>query len=216
MNFIADIRKAVLYNEMIFHLEGYFLDNRSIALSNKASLYLNHHEMIQDLREQFEQDYYRIFQYIESIFKNYFIQKLEGDWEFDFKKDRTYHQIYKSHWKRKELNIHFELNLSHNSLINHSLSIMLDIEGTKWEAFKNGYDKKLKEQLNDLFSNHQILYRKGKRGQTFAYKNYHFLTPHHLEDEEIIHQHLIEMIEEFIGMVGPVDQAIERFYHNSC
>ena len=41
--------------------------------------------------------------------KNYFSNDLEGEWGFDFNKNRGFHQIYKPHWKAKVLNIHFEL-----------------------------------------------------------------------------------------------------------
>lgn len=48
VDYIRDIRKAVLYHEMIFHLEEYFMDDKKIALSNKALLYIEHEKMIED------------------------------------------------------------------------------------------------------------------------------------------------------------------------
>ena len=214
VNFIADIRKAVLYNEMIFHLEGYFLDDKKIALSNKATLYIEHEEMIQDLKTQFERDYEKVFQHIESVIKNYFSNNLEGQWDFDFSKKRGFHQIYKPHWKAKGLNIHFELNLKSKSLINHEISLLLDIEGTKKRDFTEAHDKRLKDKLEYVMSENGILYRKGKRADTFAIKTYYFLTPENLKDEEVFNNHLVEMIEDFVEFIDVIDQKIAHFRNN--
>lgn len=214
VNFTQDIRKAVLFHEMIFHLEGYFLDDKKIALSNKTSLYLEHQEMIQDLRNQFDKDYDKVFQYIESVIKNYFSHHFTGDWDFDFRKRRSYHQIYKPHWKTKELDIHFELLLNRDSLIDDKISFLLDIEGSQKADFKAAHEKRLKEQLKSAMNEHNILYRQGKRADTFAIKSYHFLNPECLKDEAIFNTHLTNMIEEFIGFTDAIDQEI-NFFHNN-
>lgn len=215
VNFIADIRIAVLYNEMIFHLEGYFLNDKKIALSNKATLYIEHEEMIQDLKTQFKQDYEKVFQYIESVIKNYFSNNLEGEWKFDFSKKRGFHQIYKPHWKEKGLNIHFELNLKSKSLINHEISFLLDIEGTKKRDFTEVHDKRLKDKLENVMNENDILYRKGKRADTFAIKTYHFLTPENLNDEEVFNDHLVDMIEDFRDFIDVVDREIDCFRNHT-
>lgn len=214
VNFIADIRKAVLFNEMIFHLEGYFLDDKKIALSDKTTLYLEHQEMIQDLKKQFEQDYYKIFKYIESVIENYFTDNVEGEWDFDFKKNRSYHQIYKPHWKTKDLDIHFELKLSRDSLVNHKMSFLLDIEGRKRSDFKVAHEQNLKEQLTNIMNKHDILYRQGKRADTFAIKSYHFLTPDNLKDEATLKSNLVGMMRDFTKFIGIVDQEINYFHNN--
>lgn len=214
VNFTQNIRKAVLFHEMIFHLEGYFLDDKKIALSNKTSLYLEHQEMIQDLRNQFDKDYDKIFQYIESIIKNYFSHHFTGDWAFDFRKRRSYHQIYKPHWKTKELDIHFELLLNHDSLIDGKISFLLDIEGSQKADFKAAHEKRLKKQVKSIMSKHNILYRQGKRADTFAIKSYHLLRLEYLKDETIFKSHLTNMVEEFIGFTDAIDQEV-NFFHNN-
>ncbi|WP_017729263.1 PD-(D/E)XK nuclease family protein [Halalkalibacterium ligniniphilum] len=215
VDFIGDIRKAVLFKEIIFHLEGYFLNNKSIALSDKASLYLDHYEMIQDLSSNFEKYYNRVFQYIESVINNYFIHNIdEGEWVFDFKKDRSYHQIYKPHWKTKDINIHFEVVLSRDSFIKGELSFLLDIEGKSRKVFKEKHDLHLKEKVLTILNNNEILYRKGKRADTFASKTYHFLNRENLKDESLIEIGLKQMIGDFEGFIGPIEQELKCFYDN--
>ena len=59
-----------------------------------------------------------------------------------------------------------------------------------------------------------ILYRKGKRADTFAIKIYHFLTPENLKDEAAFNNHLVEMIEDFVEFIDVIDQKIAHFRNN--
>lgn len=214
IDFTSDIRKAILFHEFIYHLEVYFMNNNQIVLSNKTLLYLKNKDMIQDLENQFLQDYSNVFRHIESVIMNYFSRDIDGEWEFDFREKRTYHQIYKPHWKTKELDIHFELILNQNEFKSEQLHFLLDIEGSEKANFKANHETRLKDQLTSIMDEYSILYRQGKRADTFARKTYNLLKPYIISDKFHFEQLLIEMVEEFIGFIEIIDQEIRLYSQN--
>lgn len=215
IDFTKDIRKAVLFNEIIFHLEGYFLSNKGIKLSEESRLYIDYFKTINDLTNKFEEDFKRILTYIESVIKNYFNNNIGGtEWKVDFSEKRSYHQIFRPHWKTKELDIHFEVKFDQRRLVNGELSFLLDVEGNKKDVFKKHQDHRLREGLQDVMDRNEILYRKGKRKDTFASKTYNFLNYNNLEDENTIEENILQMINEFEDFIEPIENEIEHFNLN--
>ena len=215
IDFTKDIRKAVLFNEIIFHLEGYFLSNKGIKLSEESRLYIDYFKTINDLTNKFEEDFKRILTYIESVIKNYFNNNIGGtEWKVDFSEKRSYHQIFRPHWKTKELDIHFEVKFDQRRLVNGELFFLLDVEGNKKDVFKKHQDHRLREGLQDVMDRNEILYRKGKRKDTFASKTYNFLNYNNLEDENTIEENILQMINEFEDFIEPIENEIEHFNLN--
>jgi hypothetical protein len=208
VDYIEDIRKAVLFNEFLFHLEGQFMKNETIALSNKAMLFKDNYELFHDLQKEFLADYQTIFKYIESVITNYFKSDIGGDWEFDFKEDRGYHKMAKKSWKTSGIDIHFELGMSTTSLISQQMTFMLDIEGSNKKQFSEKYDSILKQSLE---TDKGVKYRSAKRKDTFAHKSYPILTVDQLNDETHFREKIVEIIHDFKSLIRPVDEVIAEF-----
>jgi len=101
-----DIRKSLIWDDFLLHLEFYIaMGQDNLQLSEKAKLYVNHHEMIEDIRRAYEQDARNIFEYIFTKIK---YSLGGGEWLFDFKDSRFYQQIWKESWRRNGLWVHYE------------------------------------------------------------------------------------------------------------
>ncbi|SIS55564.1 PD-(D/E)XK nuclease family protein [Salimicrobium flavidum] len=216
VDFTKDVRKAVLFHEFISHLEGYFLNNQKLELSKKSTLYLDHLETIKDLEHQFENDYTNVFQYIETIVKNHFIANVEGDWKFDFNQNRTYHKIFKPHWKTENLDIHFELSLSKEGLSKQQLTFRLDIEGSNKNDFEVKRGDYLQKNIQKKLASNSISFKKNyketwKNKFAFAKKTYHILAPEYLTNETKLKSSLEEMIGEFEEFIKPIDKEIAAY-----
>ncbi|MET3684380.1 hypothetical protein ABID56_002507 [Alkalibacillus flavidus] len=209
---LRDIRKAVLYNEIIRHLEGHFLNDKTLEISKKTELLMDYSGMINDLLQNLEDDYKDIFDFIESYIKNYF----NKEWNIKFQHGRHYHQIYKQNWKKNGLDIHFELSLNQSSLIENKLSFLVDIEGKRKDEFNHAYENDLIMSLKDTLNENGIQYRdgakiKGRRADTFAAKTYHFLDKNTLKDGLKLEQCLQDMIKDFLAFIEPIDEAVKAF-----
>ncbi|PBB06938.1 PD-(D/E)XK nuclease family protein [Salimicrobium humidisoli] len=216
VDFTRDVRKAVFFHEFISHLEGYFLNNQKLELSKKSSLYMKHLNTIKDLEHQFNVDYHNIFHYIKNTMKQYFEANVEGQWEFDFSEKRSYHQIYKPSWKSRGLDIHFELKLDQEKLVNEQLIFQLDIEGAHKKDFEVSHSNNFEKELETHLDDKNILCKGSYRGEwkakySFAEKTYHILSPEYLHKEDKLKAALEEMVEDFRPFIDIVDKETKAF-----
>lgn len=206
LNPMLDIRKAVLFYEFITHLEEFFVSNNQFSLSDKTKLYLDHANMINDLRKSMKKDYENLFQFIEQNLQQQFNNFEEG-WVFDFKSSRGYQQIYKPHWKKKDLWLHLELAITEESLISREVTFMLDIEGNKRNDFRRNKEENLKQSLQTTFDNNKIVHTLS--GRSFAHKKYALLTPDILEDQAKLADELQRIFEDFKPFINAVDCSLK-------
>lgn len=227
VDFTKDVRKAVIFHEFISHLEGYFLHNQKLELSKKSTLYLENLKVIEDLKNHFDSDYTNVFNYIETVIKNYFTplnkqenktqeDKKENYWKFDFKEGRSYHQIYKPNWKTNNLDIHFELSLSKASLAKQHLTFRLDIEKPGKNYFEDNHGESIVNKLHDHLTSNDIMCKKTHNknwGNSFAFakKTYPILSPEQLSDEAKLKSSLEEMLKEFDPFIQVIDEELKHY-----
>ena len=141
-----DIRRRVLFDEFILHLEEYFMSSngkeRSAKISKQTELYLEHIDTIEELRGFFEEDSKRIFEAMEALiresFKEYSNEEKGDDWKFNFKEDRVYQQVYRENWRKNDfkIDVHFEFHFSYEKiLLDKKFPFMVDVEGPNRERF---------------------------------------------------------------------------------
>lgn len=164
-----DIRKKILFDEFILHVEEYMMKKQSEAISEQTKLYLEYWDTIQKLTDFFQKDSMMVFQKFEGILNSVF----EGeDWIVWVKEGgRTYHQVYKPSWETKGLYIHYEFHLSSNDILTRShIPIMIEVEGGNKEAFMSAFNEK-QGSLAHLYNENGILYRPENRKIAIAYKS---------------------------------------------
>jgi len=170
-----DIRKSLIWDDFLLHLEFYIaMGQDNLQLSEKAKLYVNHHEMIEDIRRAYEQDARNIFEYIFTKIK----YSLGGGWLFDFKDSRFYQQIWKESWRRNGLWVHYEFWYGLNFLTGTDFKFMVDVEGNRsvkdrfMQLFETEYNRTLKNE----YESKKILYRPSHRRIAIAWKAYQVET----------------------------------------
>lgn len=163
-----DIRRRVLFDEFIFHVEEYLMSSKQSSLSKQTELYLEYIEMIEELRRSFEDDSKAIFRELKEILSSIF----GPEWELNFKEERGYQQIYKPWWKKDGLHVHFEIWISYREILQASdFPIMVDVEGRNKEPFFEEFER-IFPQYKDTYDANNLEYdRQNGRSLAIAKKN---------------------------------------------
>lgn len=199
-DFTKNIRKSVIFNDFILHLEEYIMGKESLKLSEKGKLFLEHREMFNDLEDAFSKDTREVFNYLKSYFKSHYSGP---EWEFNFKKDRGYQQIYKREWKKHDgINIHYEFYYNAKKLIfGKKITYMVHIEGKRRKELRSAFEKYY-EQNKQKYKENNIRYKKGKRAAAIKKYDYNF------KDIEDVFE---KAVKEFDILTSIIDSFVEDF-----
>lgn len=199
----ANLKKSVLWEDFLEHVRAYIaMGEGMMELSEKAKLYIENHQLIQDLTKTFNREAEAFFTY----FQNVLAAELSTDeWTMVFYGSRTYQQIYRPSWSMPELWVHYEYFMSPNVLLKDSFVFVLEVEkknaGKFIESFKLQYDH-LKKQYDEL----GLVFRPNIRPQALAWKSY----PLDGNPENIARQ-LRCAFDEFSFLTPVIDNLIDEF-----
>jgi|HigsolmetaAR204D_1030405.scaffolds.fasta_scaffold11982_2 hypothetical protein len=212
-DYLKNIKKSVLYQDFITHLEENFMKKNTLVLSEKTKLYLDNAKMIEDLRKSFEKDYEMILNYILNMMKNH-LEKYDGsEWFLNVNVDRGFQQITKKDWNVKGLNIHFELSISKRNLIlKPAVEFMIDIEAPGKTQAKRDFMEQLEKNYSDaiesLVQRHHL--KKYPRSRTFVSKEYELLTRENIDNQQLLQSNIEVILKEFEGFIDILNDALIR------
>ena len=198
-----DIRKSVIWNDFLLHLEFYIaMGQNSLQLSKKAKLYLDHHEIIEDIRRAYDQDARAIFEYVVSQ-----IRQTMGDteWVFDFKDTKFYQQIWKEAWKSKGLWVHYEFWYQLNFLTGTTFKYFVDVEGKRSakDRFLELFETEYQHTLKSEYVQKNIIYSPSHRRIAIDWKDYKFET-----DLAKIKEPFVLAVNEFSFLTEVIDRIL--------
>ncbi len=197
-DFTENIRKSVIFNDFIIHLEEYIV-NKKLVVNEKTKLYIDNHEIINDLSDNFNSDAESVFNAVESLIKSYFSG---SEWKFWFKSSREYQQIYKDDWLKDDLYIHYEYHFSATDLLlKNKIKFMVDVERDRRDDFIKRY-KDIQDKDKKIYQEKGIEFLPNKRLNAIAYKEYPFT----LENLESV---LEKSLEEFVFLEKLIDESID-------
>lgn len=205
-----DIRKKVIYDEFILHVEEYIMNRKSENVSDQTKLYLEYIDVIETLTKYYENDSNMVYEKFESIIRSSFD---DSEYDINIKYDRSYDTIQKKSWKTKGLFIHYEFWISSKNILRKDkIGFMLEVEQKYRDEFLNLFDEQY-ESLKSEYEKRGILYRpeKGKhsieRKHAIAYKELDNYFKVGYEGEN----NLIDEIENFKFLEEIVENVLEKF-----
>lgn len=197
-----DVRKSVIWEDFLTHLEYYItMSKENLNISEKGKLYIEHFQMIEDIRNAYEQDAKNIFDYVVAQIQKEITGK---NWIIDFKDSRFYQQIYKKEWQTRKLFVHYEYFFNLDTLARSKFQFMVHVEGkgrnpffrlfeTEYAALKAEYEQKGLEYCPPYQKN------------ALAWKEYDMA-----KDVENIEQPLILALREFSFLTKAIDRVFEK------
>lgn len=205
----ATERELFIYNDFLLHVENYLMKSVNLKLTEKAILYLKNYEMITDLQNAFSKDTSNVFEVVSEIIKGIF-DGLNIGFETSFSKDRDWQVIYKDHWKKMNLWIHFEFDFTKDSLFTNSgFHFMVDVEGKDENTYLERFDK-VQRKLKNNYQTAKIQYRPLSRRNAIAFKEYSFKYPPDNLDRSEIESFFQKTINEFMFLADPIDQVLDN------
>ncbi len=201
----ADIRKSVLWDDFLTHLEAYIvMDKNFSAFSEKTRLYIENYQMIKDIERSFLQDWERLISYLTSLVGE---QYPEPDWVVDFSEapSRNWHQISKSSWRGTGYFIHYEFWFSPEMLANRQFYLMVDV-GRLTSQLLSLFEARYPAE-EAKYQQSGIQFRPRNRKIAIAWKKYT------LESDEIdgIGNSFLAALDEFDFLTPVIDEVIAEF-----
>jgi len=196
-----DIRRKVIFDEFILHVEEYMMNKKSDKITDQTRLYLEYQDTIKKLDQYFRKDSLKMFEELEGMLRSAFN---EEEWNFNIKKDRTWHTVYKKTWDIKGLFIHHEFWISSNNILTaESFYHLIEIEGRDRDRFLILYDKEY-EKIQDKYIANDIEYRPQNRKHAIARRKLeNYFRPDYKDENKLV---------EEINKCKFIDEAIERVY----
>lgn len=199
-NYRDDIRRKIIFDEFILHVEEYIMNKKSDIISEQTKLYIEYYKTIKKLEDYYDRDSIMVFEEFEEMVKDIYAD----DWQFNISKDRGWHTIYKKHWDIKDLFIHHEFWISaRNILIEDKLLHFIEIEGKDKEIFFTLFGQEY-EKIKDEYKSKNIKYRPPNRKHAIAYRELDNYFKFNYKGENIL-------LEE-INKCKFINEAIERVY----
>ena len=196
-------RKRVLWQDFLEHLEVYFMMTNPdhFEFSEKSRLYLEHYEMLQDLKNTFEREWDQVFSYLENHFQE---QATGGPWSTNFQTRFAWKQAYKPHWLIENLNIHFEWSLSLPAFIEGKMSFGVDVQGKRTPEALAWFDAQY-PLIAEQYQQRGIRYRPKNRNNAIAHKIYPISM-----DVDQVAERLVESFNEFRFLEPLVDEVMAK------
>lgn len=167
---IKETRKVVFWQDFLEHLEVYIMktDPNHFEFSEKAQLYIDHHEMIQDLTNTFQPEWDKFVEFLENRF---LVQETDGPWTTNFAPRSGVQQVFKPNWNSGAPNVHYEWWLSPQSFYKKRMAVMVDIEGRRSEEFFALFDRRYKD-IENIYIEQGIIRRPSKWKRAIAFKEH--------------------------------------------
>lgn len=197
-----DIRRKVIFDEFILHVEEYMMDKKlNTTISEHTRLYLEYQDTIKKLDNYFKEDSDTMFEKFEGMLKSIFH---EEEWKFNISKNRDYQIISKSTWDIDGLFIHYEFWISSkNILTKKDIPCYIEVEKRDSSRFLNLFDTEFKK-IEDKYIKNDILYRPPNRKIAIGHKSLDNYFRVDYDGE-------IELAEE-IERCEFIEDAVERVY----
>jgi hypothetical protein len=182
-----------------------------LQLSEKAKLYIEHHQMIRDLQDAYRNDASRLLQHILAAVRQCMGNEgaAEAEWVFDFRESCFYQQIYKGLWKQSKqgLNVHYELWCNLNSFTGTEFQFMLDVEGQTQTAKRvyDLFDAEYRQTVHAEYQKHGIAYRPEARRDAIAWKTYPLQS-----DPLRVEEPFLRAVSEFAFLTPVIDSLVEK------
>lgn len=179
-----DIRKKIIFDDFILHVEEHMMDKKSSTISEQTKLYLEYEYTISKLRESFEKDSLMVFKEFEGAIKDLYSDE---EWVCNIKSDRHYQQIYKDTWKRDDINIHYEFWISSENIFSKlNIELMVDVEGKEKDRFFSLFNEEY-QKLESQYKEKGILYRPDDRKIAIAYRETdNYFKPNYVGENRFI------------------------------
>lgn len=194
------LRKYVLWEDFLEHLEAYIMaDPQNFEFSPRAMMYIEHHQMIEDLVKEYRTRYGALIEWLEERMREHLAQE---KWEMNFNRSANYwHQISKPTWGAERWRVHYEYWLSVSRLKANEVDFMVDVEGREANALLQRFDQ-LYPSIQAEYQKRGIAYRPSNRRLAIAWKTYSI--PHNWQE---IADVFIAAFEEF-GFLEPEIDAV--------
>ncbi|SDZ23441.1 PD-(D/E)XK nuclease superfamily protein [Tindallia californiensis] len=199
-----DIRRKIIFDEFILHVEEYMMNKKSKSISDQTKLYLEYQDTIKKLSEYYKKDSLMVFEEFEGILKNFF----GGDKRvFNIKQERGFHQVYKKTWNRTGLFIHHEFWISSEDILSRlDFEYMIEVEGKEKENFFSLFQKEY-EKMEGEYRERGISYRPDNRKIAIAYKRIdNYFRPDYVGENK-----LIEELEHWKFIESAIDRVHKEF-----
>jgi hypothetical protein len=196
-----DIRKKIIFDEFILHVEEYMMSKKSKNISEQTRLFLEYRETIEKLDQYFKQDSIMVFEEFEGILKSIF----EGtEWNFNIKQDRGWHAVYKDSWNIEGLYIHHEFWISNENILTKPiLHYLIEIEGKHKDLFLSLFDEEYGKIKNEYIDN-DIIYRPENRKKAISYRELdNYFRPDYKKENKLV---------EEINKCNFIEESIEKVY----
>lgn len=204
-----DIRRKVIFDEFILHVEEYMMSKKSDSITEQTKLYLEYEDTIKKLNQYFRKDSLMIFEEFEGIIRSLFD---EEDWIFNIKKDRTWHTVYKKTWDIKGLFIHHEFWISNNNILTvEEFYYFIEVEGRDRDKFLTLFDEEYKKIQNKYLTN-DIEHRPENRKHAIASKKLdNYFRPGYKGENR-----LVEEINKCKFIEGAIERTYDAFLENEA
>jgi hypothetical protein len=163
-------RKLSLWEDFLEHLEVYIMNVNpdKFEFSEKAQLYIENCDMIDDLCTSFDRDWEKAISFLET----HFLSHVRDDyWKTNFRPHNGFQQAFKSQWYSENINIHFEWWFDYSKFRQQKkISFMVDVEGKQADKAVALFDSLYKE-IEKTYKQHGIAYP-SKRKNAIAFKEY--------------------------------------------
>lgn len=209
---LNDIHKTVIWEDFLYHLEEYIaMSNGKLELSGKARLYLEHHQMIEEISSAFQEDSQRVYDYVTGCVKN----RMGESWNFNFQRSNTYQEISREDWKLEKFYIFFQFFFSRDSLLTKDrFPFMLGVyprnaDSRGFFEWVQAHKLGIKAVCDSFGIEAYPIKIQGTASHIFAYKEY----PTVLDREEITNfdQPFIQAVDQFKSFVPIINDAVQAY-----
>lgn len=209
---LVDIHKTILWEDFLYHLEEYIvMSNLNLKLSDKTRLYLDHHQMIDDLSEAYKRDSQTIFDYVTTLIKQY----LGEDWSFNFQGRTYFQEVRRESWGFEKFYIFYQFFFSRNNLLTgDQYEYMLGVYPRNKESqmfFE--WLRANKPKINEICMENKIEYFPISVKGTGSYVVAHKIYPKNIDIEDLsnLQEQFIHTLDEFKPFTIIIEDAV-RIY----
>lgn len=197
-------RQAVLWADFLEHVEVYVAMSEPdhFEFSERTALYLDHYEMIEDLRSAFRSEWNKAIDYIEH---QVYAQLDGGPWETRFTGGQYgWRQVFKTSWHQPGLSVRCDYHFSESRFRRGELTFSVDVEGSRAIDFLSLFDQRY-PALEDTYNVQGIVYRPPKMRGAIAWKTYR--TTHDIEQ---VAEVFVNVLREHRFLVPEIDTVLEE------
>jgi hypothetical protein len=203
-DFAKDIRKSILFNEFITHVEEYIM-NEPLEIKEETRLYLENHKMIDLIKDTFAADRKRLLDYLANKILDELNRNLrKKDWELSAKGGNDYRHITKEGWDNDEkTRAYFVPRITPDTLSNGTFTFEIYFwpkKGSDISKIRDNFKKELPEEFkNDI----------GNKTNCFFLKEYQILKDKKEFDQEYFGMQISEIVKACKKLEEAIDAVLE-------